>query len=99
VVEFSALDREILLRVVKKFVNELEQQLSEKKVELQIEEGVYEWLFEKGHDPAYGARPFARTVSEHLKKPLVDDLLFGDLSSGGVVKISVKGKLLAFAIQ
>ncbi|RME15977.1 MAG: ATP-dependent Clp protease ATP-binding subunit ClpA [Bdellovibrio sp.] len=97
VVEFKALDKPLLLRVVEKFVNELKTQLKEKNIDLSLSPQALEWLFEKGHDPAYGARPFARTVDEYLKKPLVDDILFGKLSKGGSVQVTVdpqNGKLV-----
>ncbi|MEL4419852.1 hypothetical protein AAEH74_23230, partial [Shewanella algae] len=58
-----------------------------------------EWLFEKGHDPAYGARPFQRTVDEHIKRALVDELLFGKLQTGGKVVVSVEGGKLSFQIK
>lgn len=86
-VEFNSLPKNILLKVVEKFIDELKTQLREKRVELEIGNGVLEWLFAKGHDPAYGARPFARTVDEYVKKPMVDELLFGKLTSGGRVLV------------
>jgi ATP-dependent Clp protease ATP-binding subunit ClpA len=56
-------------------------------------------LFEKAYEPAYGARPFARAISEHIKKPLVDEMLFGNLVAGGTVDIGVKNEKLDFKIQ
>lgn len=94
IVEFHALDKAILLQVVAKFVHELEAQLLAKKIQLEVQPAVYEWLYEKGYDPAYGARPFARTVDEYLKKPMVDEILFGQLTDGGRVQVKVvKGHL------
>ncbi|MCB0419752.1 MAG: ATP-dependent Clp protease ATP-binding subunit ClpA [Bdellovibrionales bacterium] len=87
VVEFKELPKEQLLLVIEKFIGELRSQLHEKKVELQVTSKAVEWLFKIGHDPAYGARPFARMVDEHIKKALVDDLLFGKLSKGGKVTV------------
>ena len=96
IVEFHNLEKEILIKVVKKFVGELAEQLTKRKIKLKISDEAVEWLFEKGHDPAYGARPFARTVDEHIKRPLVDDILFGALEKGGTVDITVKKNTLAF---
>lgn len=88
IVEFKSLPKEMLLKVVEKFMLELKDQLHEKKVQLSWDQSVLEYLYEKGYNPAYGARPFARTVDEHVKKSLVDDLLFGKLAKGGSVKIT-----------
>jgi ATP-dependent Clp protease ATP-binding subunit ClpA len=90
IVEFKALPKAMLIEVVKKFVAELSEQLKKKKVELSVSDAAVEWLFTKGHQPQYGARPFARTVDEYLKKPLVDSLLFGELAKGGRVKVDVR---------
>lgn len=98
IVEFQPLSKDILLQVVKKFVSELSVQLIKKRIELHVSEEAYDWLFKKGHQPQYGARPYARTVNEYLKKPLVDDILFGDLIKGGTVKVAVKDDELDFDI-
>lgn len=99
IVEFQALDKSLLLRVIQKFVMELEGQLLKKNVILEVTQEAIEWLFEKGHDPAYGARPFQRTVDEHIKRALVDELLFGKLQTGGKVVVSVEGGKLSFQIK
>tara|TARA_B100000749_G_C18450156_1_gene476108 strand:- start:15621 stop:17891 length:2271 start_codon:yes stop_codon:yes gene_type:complete len=94
IIEFQELPKTQLLQVVRKFVGLLGDQLSKKKIELEVSDSAVEWLFEKGYDPAYGARPFARVVDEHIKKKLVDDILFGDLKSGGTVHVDTeKNKL------
>lgn len=98
IVEFKNLEKPILLQVVRKFVGELASQLQPKKIDLEVTESAIDWLFEKGHEPAYGARPFARTVDEHLKRPLVDDILFGSLVRGGKVRVDAHGKGLEFQI-
>ena len=98
IVEFKELPKEMLIQVVKKFVEELRQQLKEKKVDLIVEDDAIEWLFEKGHQPAYGARPFARTVDEHIKKAMVDDLLFGALTKGGKARFTVKKRKLHYEV-
>ncbi len=89
VVEFKSLDKPILLQVIAKFVHELEAQLLAKQIQLEVKPDVYDWLYEKGYDPAYGARPFARTVDEFLKKAMVDEILFGKLSNGGRATVTV----------
>ncbi len=95
VVEFQTLDKPLLLQVIRKFVSELEAQLLKKTISMEVYPEAVEWLFEKGYDPAYGARPFARVIDEHLKRPLVDDILFGKLQNGGKVTVSVEnGELL-----
>lgn len=90
VVSFANLPEDVVIRVVEKFVAELRMQLQKKNVDLQVNDDVLHWLMKKGYDKVYGARPLARTLDEYLKKPLVDELLFGKLSSGGKVQVSVK---------
>src|SRR5690606_39105529 len=92
IVEFKNLDKPILIKVVDKFISELASQLHPKRIDLEVTEAAVDWLFEKGHEPAYGARPFSRTVDEYLKKPLVDDILFGTLMKGGKVRVDSHGK-------
>lgn len=89
IVEFTPLPEKMLLLVVEKFVNELATQLKKKKINLKVTPEAIQWLFKKGHNPQYGARPFARIVDEHLKKPLVDDILFGKLTHGGDILADV----------
>jgi ATP-dependent Clp protease ATP-binding subunit ClpA len=103
IVEFTPLDEKLLTRVVEKFVGELAEQLKKKKINLTVSEAAIRWLFKKGHQPQYGARPFGRTVDEYLKKPLVDDILFGSLTKGGDIVVDVKtetsGEVLDFKTQ
>jgi ATP-dependent Clp protease ATP-binding subunit ClpA len=89
VVTFSELGPEVMARVVDKFVAEVEAQLAERKVKIELDEGARAWLAAKGYDPDFGARPMARTIQVELKDRLVDDLLFGALARGGVVRVSV----------
>ncbi|MGZ3803124.1 MAG: ATP-dependent Clp protease ATP-binding subunit ClpA [Pseudobdellovibrionaceae bacterium] len=96
VVSFKDLPEDVILKVVAKFVNELKMTLAEKKVDLQVTSEVLKWLMKKGYDKVYGARPLARTVDEHLKKPLVDELLFGRLTDGGRVSVELEGAALKF---
>jgi len=81
-----------------KFV-ELEQQLADKKVALRVDEDARAWIAEKGYDPKMGARPMARVIQNHIKKPLANELLFGTLVGGGSVRVHVEGDGLAFAID
>jgi len=96
VVHFVHLTEPVILKVAAKFVDELKMQLQKKNVDLTVDAAVLKWLTKKGYDKVYGARPMARAVDEHLKKALVDDLLFGRLSTGGKVSISLKEEALHF---
>jgi ATP-dependent Clp protease ATP-binding subunit ClpA len=96
IIEFKELTKPLLLEVIKKFLSELQVALNEKKIQLTASDEALNWLFEKGYQPAYGARPFARIIDEHIKKPLVEDILFGDLQKGGSVHIVVKNNQLFF---
>ncbi len=84
-VQFASLDTKTIASVVDKFLFELEAQLAEKKVALMVEPEARAWLAEKGYDPKMGARPMARVIKDHIKKPLASELLFGELSGGGTV--------------
>lgn len=96
IVNFKDLDESIILRVVAKFVDEVKMQLQKKNVELSVSQEVLQWLMKKGYDKIYGARPLARTIDEHIKKALVDELLFGRLVDGGKVGVSLKDGALHF---
>ncbi len=98
IIQFKSLNREIIRQVVDKFIFELESQVSEKRVSLALEHDAREWLAEHGCDPKMGARPMARVIQENIKKPLADEILFGKLADGGMVRISVEEGKLAFAI-
>ncbi|MBK1618292.1 ATP-dependent Clp protease ATP-binding subunit ClpA [Lamprobacter modestohalophilus] len=87
IVQFGALDAKTIGSVVDKFLFELEAQLAEKKVALMVEPEARAWLAEKGYDPKMGARPMARVIKDHIKKPLANELLFGELSGGGTVVV------------
>jgi len=91
IIQFSALDMEHILRVVDKFLIELEAQLQEKRVTLSASGEARQWLAEHGFDPAMGARPMARIIQERIKRPLADELLFGKLLNGGKVQLAVRG--------
>ncbi|QSA97452.1 ATP-dependent Clp protease ATP-binding subunit ClpA [Methylococcus sp. EFPC2] len=89
VIQFKALDDEVIRQVVDKFIFELEAQLAEKRVSLALEPDAREWLAKRGWDPKMGARPMARVIQENIKKPLAEEILFGKLTEGGMVRISV----------
>ncbi|HET9161582.1 MAG TPA: ATP-dependent Clp protease ATP-binding subunit ClpA, partial [Caulobacteraceae bacterium] len=90
VVGFKALTPEIIRQVVHKFVMQLEAQLADRHVTLELEDDAADWLAKNGFDELYGARPLARTIQEHIKKPLADDILFGRLTRGGHVRVELK---------
>lgn len=83
IIQFKALDPAVITRVVDKFIYELEAQLQDKGVTLDVEDSAREWLAEHGFDAKMGARPMARIIQEHIKKPLAEELLFGRLAKGG----------------
>ncbi|MFW5833746.1 MAG: AAA family ATPase, partial [Pseudomonadota bacterium] len=98
VIPFSALTPEIVVHVVDKFVRELSAQLADKRVAIDIDEEARLWLAERGYEPLFGARPLARLIQEKIKRPLADQLLFGDLAKGGRVLVTVKEGELHFVI-
>jgi ATP-dependent Clp protease ATP-binding subunit ClpA len=89
IVQFGALDPVTIERVVDKLLIEVEAQLEPKGVTLNIDEAARHWIAQKGYDPKMGARPMARVIQEHIKRPLAEELLFGKLVGGGVVRVSV----------
>jgi len=91
VIQFSGLDASTIERVVEKLLVEIETQLEGKRVHLLLDDASREWLARTGYDPRMGARPMARVIQEHIKRPLAEELLFGKLVNGGTVKVSVKG--------
>ena len=96
VVQFKSLEKPQLIHVINKFVNNLKNQLKEKNIHLHLEAKVTDWLFKKGYKPEYGARPFERIINEEIKKPLVDEILFGKLKKGGDVLVKLIGDQLLF---
>ena len=99
VVSFAALDAEVIAHVVDKFVIELEGQLEDKRVTLEVDEAARAWLAEHGFDRLMGARPMARIIQEHVKRPLAEELLFGRLEEGGHVKVMVEDGKLRFEFE
>lgn len=98
IVPFKSLDKSHIEKIVDKIVIELEQQLIEPGITFSITQAARLWLVEKGYNPEMGARPMQRAIDQFVKKPLVDDILFGKLKSGGLVKISVINDILNFEI-
>ena len=86
---FGGLTPEIIDRVVEKFVLQLEIQLEDRGVSIEITKAARDWLAKRGFDPEMGARPLARTIQEHVKKPMAEELLFGKLTKGGIVHIDI----------
>jgi ATP-dependent Clp protease ATP-binding subunit ClpA len=89
VIQFAPLDKLTIERVVDKLIVEVEMQLEQKGVSLTIDDAARSWIAEKGYDPKMGARPMARVIQEHIKRPLAEELLFGRLAGGGQVLVSV----------
>ncbi len=92
IIHFTALEAETIGRVVDKFIIQLEAQLAERKIMFELSKGANDWIAKKGYDPAYGARPLSRVLQEYVKKPLADEILFGKLKNGGLVKVGVNKK-------
>jgi ATP-dependent Clp protease ATP-binding subunit ClpA len=88
-ISFKPLDHEVILRVVDKFLMQLEGQLNEKKVEPSFTQALKDWLAQKGFDPQMGARPMARLIQDTIRKALADELLFGRLANGGRVTVDI----------
>ncbi|MGE0745791.1 MAG: ATP-dependent Clp protease ATP-binding subunit ClpA [Rhodospirillales bacterium] len=87
IIAFANLTPDVVSRVVDKFVMQLEVQLGDRQVTIELTDAARDWLAKKGYDPLFGARPLGRVIQEHIKKPLADELLFGKLQKGGVVKV------------
>jgi ATP-dependent Clp protease ATP-binding subunit ClpA len=90
IIQFGGLDERTIERVVEKLLVEIETQLEGKRVSLQLDDAARRWIAKTGYDPKMGARPMARVIQEHIKRPLAEELLFGKLIEGGLVRVSVK---------
>jgi ATP-dependent Clp protease ATP-binding subunit ClpA len=99
VVWFNHLNKDVILQVVDKFIVELQVQLDNKGVSLDVTDQARQWLAEQGYDRDMGARPMARVMQQQVKKELASELLFGELSKGGSVKISLKDEKLVFTFK
>jgi ATP-dependent Clp protease ATP-binding subunit ClpA len=91
VIAFSGLPRDVIMKVVEKFVFQLEAQLADRGVTIELTDEATQWLADTGYDEKFGARPLARVIQEHIKKPLADELLFGRLEHGGTVRVLTTG--------
>ncbi len=89
---FGGLPPEVINKVVEKFVFQLEAQLADRGVSIELTDAATKWIAEKGYDEKFGARPLARVIQEHIKKPLAEELLFGKLEHGGTVRIGTQGE-------
>ena len=98
VINFAPLPKEVIMQVVEKFVLQLEAQLIDRHVHIELTPEAAAWLGEKGYDDKMGARPLGRVIQEHIKKPLAEELLFGKLMKGGVVRVGVKNDAIDLQI-
>tara|TARA_A200000113_G_scaffold226023_1_gene249573 strand:- start:2913 stop:5153 length:2241 start_codon:yes stop_codon:yes gene_type:complete len=93
-IQFNYLDKTVILSIVDKFLTKLQAQLDKRNVEIVVSNKVVNWIADNGYDKEMGARPMERFISQNIKKPLVDKLLFGNLKGGGLIKVDIeKGKL------
>jgi ATP-dependent Clp protease ATP-binding subunit ClpA len=99
IIQFAQLDKPTIERVVDKLIVEVETQLEQKGVTLTIDDAARDWIAEKGYDPKMGARPMARIIQEHIKRPLAEELLFGRLVGGGQVIVTVAGDRSKLAFE
>ncbi len=99
VVQFNSLSPEVIQHVVDKFLFELEGQLEQKGVFLEVDQEVKAWMAKHGYDDKMGARPMSRLIREKISKPLAEELLFGELAEGGVVRIRITDGELAFELE
>jgi ATP-dependent Clp protease ATP-binding subunit ClpA len=90
IIPFASLSPEVVQRVVDKFVMLLEAQLADRQVTIELTDEARQWLACKGYDQRFGARPLARVIQEHIKKPLAEELLFGKLERGGIVRVKME---------
>ena len=99
VISFASLPKEVIMQVVEKFVLQLEAQLMDRNVTIELTRAAAEWLADRGYDDKMGARPLGRVIQEHIKKGLAEELLFGKLAKGGVVKVGVKAGKIDLRIE
>ena len=96
VIGFKNLAPSIMSRIVDKFVMQLETQLADRNVVIELTDAARDWLARKGYDPLFGARPLARVIQDEVKKPLAEELLFGKLAKGGVVRVDIVDDVPSF---
>ncbi len=98
IIKFSKLGNEIVVQIVKKFIDELNSQLKDKSIEIKADDSALKWLASKGYDKKMGARPLARLIDNKIKSPLSRRVLFGDLQSGGLVKLTIVDNEIDFIV-
>lgn len=98
-IQFKHLKQTHVLKIVDKIILELEAQMSDKSIRFKLSNSAKQWIVEKGYDKAMGARPMHRAIEKHIKKPIIDEILFGKLVNGGIVVIDVINDSLSFAIK
>ena len=96
IIPFAGLSAETVGRVGDKFVILLETQLADRQVSIELTDEARQWLATKGYDQRFGARPLSRVIQEHIKKALAEELLFGRLEKGGVVRVRLEDGKIAF---
>ncbi|RMD59638.1 MAG: ATP-dependent Clp protease ATP-binding subunit ClpA [Nitrospirae bacterium] len=96
IVAFRPLNKDIMVKIVDKFIDELNRQMEKKRIRLTLSEEARAWLATKGYSPTYGARPLRRLIQEEIKNRLSDEILFGRLKKGGLVRIGLEGDKLTF---
>ncbi|MFD1795622.1 ATP-dependent Clp protease ATP-binding subunit ClpA [Paracoccus aurantiacus] len=99
IISFAPLSREVIVQVVEKFILQLEAQLIDRNVHIELTDEASNWLAEHGYDDKMGARPLGRVIQETIKKPLAEELLFGRLTKGGVVKVRIEDDKPTFDIS
>ncbi len=99
IISFNALHEKVVKQIVQKFINELSDQLKEKKVTIKVDAKAIQWLAKKGYDRIFGARPLARLIDDKIKRPLADEILFGKLRQGGTVTVSLKQDQISLDIK
>ncbi len=97
IISFASLAPATMSKIVDKFILELENQLADREVTIELDALARAWLAERGFDEKFGARPLARVIQDHVKKPLAEELLFGKLAKGGAVRVKVVGGKLVFS--
>ncbi|PIE60521.1 MAG: ATP-dependent Clp protease ATP-binding subunit ClpA [Desulfobulbus propionicus] len=98
-ISFSALEPEVVEKIVVKMIKELQGQLSEKNIEIVLSASARRWIAAKGYDPAYGARPLRRLIMKEVGDPLTEEILFGKLKKGGKARIGRKGEKMTFRFE
>jgi ATP-dependent Clp protease ATP-binding subunit ClpA len=99
IIQFAPLSAQSIERVVDKLLVEAETQLEEKGVTLSVDAAARGWIAQKGYDPKMGARPMARVIQEHVKRPLAEELLFGKLSAGGQARVTLRADATGLDIE